>query len=74
MKALVDVCEQMSQHGVLPEGEFLTILLDCAKKCLKQSIERIARIRETATACTLRMLACQVRVACMQVPCSNPTP
>lgn len=60
MKALVEVCQQMAQHHVLPETQFSSVLMACVTKLLKQAVERIARIRETATSCTLRMLACQV--------------
>jgi hypothetical protein len=62
MKALVSLCQQTAQHHVLEEGEFSTMLMICVKKCLKQAVERIARIRETATSCTLSLLECQVCV------------
>lgn len=60
MKALVLVSQQMAQHRVLPEAQFASTLMVCVTKLLKQAVERIARIRETATSCALRMLACQV--------------
>lgn len=62
MKALVAGIQQIKTHDVFPEGQFSIMVMTCAQKCLKQSVERIARIRETATSCTLQMLACQVRM------------
>lgn len=73
MKALVDVCQQMAQHRVLPDDQFSSMLMDCVTKSLKQAAERIARIRETATSCTLRMLACQVCVL-VSVPVDRSSP
>ena len=61
MHALVKVLKQMDVHHVLQEDQLSNMFMTCIQKFLKQSAERISRIRETATLCTLQLLACQVK-------------
>jgi hypothetical protein len=63
MHALVLLCRQAASGNLLSSTAMSELLMRCTTGCLKQAAERIARVRKSATVCTLQLLDCQVRGA-----------